>query len=186
MIRHETTGRYRFSHVDRPEGERDLLRREGDATLVLELAGFLFFGSAWRVLERVRARTEEGPALRALLLDFRRVTGVDSSGWHNFRKIVELGAQDRFRVVLSQLPPAWSRPLRLEGMLDARLRPCPPGRADIDRGLEFLEEELLALAGARSGSPKPRPPSTARARSLPWSTGSPPMRNDAPSPPAKR
>ena len=30
VIRHETTGRYRFSHVDRPEAERDLLRREGD------------------------------------------------------------------------------------------------------------------------------------------------------------
>ena len=55
-IRHETTGRYRFSHVERPEGDRDRLRAGGDAILVLELGGFLFFGSAWRVYARIRRR----------------------------------------------------------------------------------------------------------------------------------
>ena len=90
-----------------------------------------------------RSGPRKGAALRALLLDFRRVTGVDSSGWHNFHKIVELGAQDRFRVVLSQLPRGLEQAVRLEGMLDAG---CDHVRLveDIDRGLEFLEEELLA------------------------------------------
>ena len=143
VIRHETTARYRFSHVDRPERDQSLLRQEGDGTLVLELGGFLFFGSAWRILERVRRRTEADPPLRGLLLDFRRVTGVDSSGWHNFRKIVDLGHQDRFRVVLSQLPAALEQAVRLEGIVDPRhvqVRLVP----DMDRGLELLEEETLA------------------------------------------
>ena len=143
VIRHETTGRYRFSNVDRAESERELLRREGDGTLVLELGGFLFFGSAWRVLERVRRRAVEQPRLCALVLDFRRVTGVDSSGWHNFRKIVDLGAQDRFRVVLSQLPQVLREAMLAEGLLDARNDHVRQVH-DIDRGLELLEEELLA------------------------------------------
>ena len=143
VVRHETTGRYRFSHVDRAEGDRELLRREGDGTLVLELGGFLFFGSAWRVLERVRRRALDQPRLHAVILDFRRVTGIDSSGWHNFHKIIDLAAQDRFRIVLSQLPPALEGAMRLEGLLDARnghVRRVD----DIDRGLECIEEELLA------------------------------------------
>ena len=40
-IRHETTGRYRFSHVERPRGRAATTAREGDGTLVLELGGFL-------------------------------------------------------------------------------------------------------------------------------------------------
>jgi SulP family sulfate permease len=144
VIRHETTGRYRFSHVDRAESERELLRREGDGTLVLELGGFLFFGSAWRVLDRMRRRSRERPRLRGLVLDFRRVTGVDSSGWHSFRKIVELGAQDRFQVVLSQLPPVLRDAMLTEGLLDARNDHVRQVH-DIDHGLELLEEQLLAV-----------------------------------------
>ena len=75
--------------------------------------------------------------------NFRRVTGVDSSGWHNFRKIVDLGHQDRFHVVLSRLPAALEQAVRLEGIVDARhthVRLVP----DMDHGLELLEEETLA------------------------------------------
>lgn len=143
VIRHETTGRYRFSNVDRAESQRELLRGEGDGTLVLELGGFLFFGSAWRVLERVRRRTRERPLLRGLVLDFRRVTGVDSSGWHNFRKIVDLGAQDHFQVMLSQLPQTLRQAMLTEGLIGPRNRHVRQVD-DIDRGLELLEDELLA------------------------------------------
>ena len=46
--------------------------------------------------------------------------------------------------MLSQLPPALERAVRLEGILDARhphVRLVP----DMDRGLEFLEEETLTV-----------------------------------------
>jgi SulP family sulfate permease len=125
VVRHETTGRYRFSHVDRAEADRELLRRAGDGTLVLELGGFLFFGSAWRVLERVRRRALDQPRLHAVILDFRRVTGIDSSGWHNFHKIIDLAAQDRFRIVLSQLPPALEGGHAARGASRCPQRPCP-------------------------------------------------------------
>lgn len=144
-IRHETSGRYRFSHVERPEGERDRLRAVGDTLLVLELGGFLFFGSAWRIYARVRRRAldTQGAPLRAVLLDFSRVSGVDSSGWHNFRKIVELADQRGFDIVLTRLPPAVKRLLQLEGVAGPRL-PHVRVLPDLDRGLEWLEEVTLA------------------------------------------
>ena len=151
-IRHETTGRYRFSHVERPEAERDRLRGAGDATLILELGGFLFFGSAWRVYARIRRRALDAQAapLGAVLLDFSRVSGVDSSGWHNFRKIVELGDQHAFHVVLTRVPPAVARLLELEGVAGPHL-PQVRVLPDLDRGLEWLEEEVLARTAVAPG-----------------------------------
>jgi SulP family sulfate permease len=144
-IRHETSGRYRFSHVERPEGQRDRLRAAGDSVLVLELGGFLFFGSAWRIYARIRRRAldPQNAHLRAVLLDFSRVSGVDSSGWHNFRKIVELAQQRGFDVVLTRVAPAVERLLQLEGVAGPRL-PHVRVLPDLDRGLEWLEEATLA------------------------------------------
>ena len=158
-VRHETTARYRFSHVDRREGERDLLRSAGDATLILELTGFLFFGSAWRIHARIRQRALDPSAvpLRAVVLDFSRVSGLDSSGWHNFRKVVELGQQRRFAVVLTRVPQAMDRLLQLEGVTGPRLshvRVMP----DLDRGLEWLETATLAEPQAIPGLAEPTLP----------------------------
>jgi sulfate permease, SulP family len=144
-IRHETTGQYRFSHVERGEDERQWLRAEGRGTLVLELSGFLFFGSAWRIHDRVRRRAMDQslPPLHAVLLDFRRVGGVDSSGWHNFRRVAELGGQQGFEVILSHLPPQLERLLRLETVTGA-LRTQVRVVHDLDRGLECIENLILA------------------------------------------
>ena len=87
---------------------------------------------------------------RAVLLDFSRVSGVDSSGWHNFRKIVELGDQHAFHVVLTRVPPAVARLLELEGVAGPHL-PQVRVLPDLDRGLEWLEEEVLARTAVAPG-----------------------------------
>jgi anti-anti-sigma regulatory factor len=46
--------------------------------------GFVFFGTSSRLLERIRNRVE-GAELRYLLIDLRRVTGMDSSAVMSFR-----------------------------------------------------------------------------------------------------
>ena len=119
---------------------------------MLELGGFLFFGSAWRVhaLIRRRAVDPQPTPLRAVLLDFSRVSGIDSSGWHNFRKIVELGQQHGFQVVLTRLPPAVARLLQIEAVAGPRL-PHVRVLPDLDRGLEWLEEAALVPGRADHG-----------------------------------
>ncbi|MFL5335707.1 MAG: cyclic nucleotide-binding domain-containing protein [Geminicoccaceae bacterium] len=144
-IRHETTGQYRFSHVERSEDDRQWLRAGGQGTMVLELSGFLFFGSAWRIYDRVRRRAMDPtlPPLGAVLLDFRRVAGVDSSGWHNFRRVAELGGQHGFEIVFSHLPQRLEQLLRLETVIGAH-RPHVRLVDDLDRGLECIENLTLA------------------------------------------
>ena len=96
------------SNVDRPPAERAALRTMGERVQILRVHGFVFFGSTSGLLERIRKRVEVTPP-RFLLLDFRRVTGVDASavivlrqgdaprGGERVRARVHRGVGDRSR-----------------------------------------------------------------------------------------
>jgi hypothetical protein len=53
-----------------------------------------------------------------VLLEFSRVSEIDSSGWHNIRKIDELAGQHAFQVVLTHVPPGMARLPQLEELFD--------------------------------------------------------------------
>ncbi len=74
LVRELVFGETYHSNVDRPPAERAALRSAGERVQILRVNGFVFFGSANRLLERIRKRVEAG-ALRFLVIDLRRVTG---------------------------------------------------------------------------------------------------------------
>ncbi|HEX7248675.1 MAG TPA: SulP family inorganic anion transporter [Actinomycetota bacterium] len=129
------------SNVDRPVGEREALRSLGDRVQILRLHGFVFFGTASNLLERIRKRVEAG-GLRFLLVDLRRVSGVDSSAVTSLRKVVQLAEANRFELVVTDASDAVATQLRRGGIvaLDRVVRFEP----DLDRGLQRCEDELLA------------------------------------------
>ncbi len=144
IVRHATTLATRRSTVDRSEADRAKLRDGGDQVQVLELEGFLFFGSAARLYERIRRRLESnGIQLRFLVLDFRRVGGIDGAATRNLHKIVELARMHRFTLVATAVGPGLQRRL-FDGLavVESELRV----EADLDHGLEWVEERLLADA----------------------------------------
>ena len=106
------------SNVDRPPGERDALRALGRRVQILRVSGYVFFGMVSGLLERIRKRVEGGP-LRYLLVDLRRVTGIDSSAVMAFRKVAQLAQANGFELVFTGVPErcvdtvcreaAWSR-----------------------------------------------------------------------------
>ena len=79
------------SNVDRPPGERAALLDLADRVQILRLNGFVFFGTASAILERIRKRSEAGQVL-FLLIDLRRVTGIDASGVLALRKVAQVVA----------------------------------------------------------------------------------------------
>src|SRR5690606_13771315 len=103
-------------------------------------------GTADRLLDRVRQQLQRPGALplRYLLLDFRRVTGIDSTALLSFRRIRRLAETHNLTVVLTDVSPAIQRQLGEEAAGPAvRLFP------DMDHGCEWCEEQLLAsLEGA--------------------------------------
>src|SRR4029453_6161548 len=88
------------SNVDRPPAERALLRTMGERVQILRVNGFMFFGSAKGLLEWVQNRVEAAP-LCFLVIDLRRVTGVDSSAVVAFVKVMHLAEASGFELVFT-------------------------------------------------------------------------------------
>jgi SulP family sulfate permease len=131
------------SNVDRPPGERALLQGFADSVQILRVRGFVFFGTASGLLERIRRRVETGP-IRFLLVDLQRVTGMDASAVLSFRKVAQLAEADAFELVFAGAPERVEAQLRRGGVVpsDGIVRFEP----DLDRGLQRCEDALLGDA----------------------------------------
>jgi SulP family sulfate permease len=154
LLREVAFGETYRSNVDRPTAERAAIRTMGERVQVLRVNGFVFFGSANVLLERIRKRVEAGPA-RFMLLDLGRVTGVDSSAVVSFVKVVHLAEANGFELVLAGASDPVREQLARGGVVASegivRFEP------DLDRGLQRCEDVLLEeeqverLAGAGPG-----------------------------------
>ena len=145
LVREVAFGETYHSNVDRPPAERAVLRTRGDLVQILRVNGFVFFGSANGLLERIRKRVEAAP-LRFLVIDLRRVTGVDSSGVVAFVKVMHRAEAYGFELVFTGASDQVRKQLRLGGVVASegivRFEP------DLDRGLQRVEEGLLEGAAA--------------------------------------
>lgn len=150
LVREVAFGDTYRSNVDRPAAERASLRAMGDQVQVLRVNGFLFFGSANGLLERIRKRVEAAP-LRYLVLDFRRVSGVDSSAVMSFVKVVHLAEAKGFELVFTGVGEAVQAQLARAGVVASegvvRFEP------DLDRGLQRSEEGLLETVAGDAVAP---------------------------------
>jgi sulfate permease, SulP family len=160
LVREVSFGETYHSNVDRPPAERAALRTMGDEVQILLVNGFLFFGSANGLLELIRKRAETDPP-RYLVVDLRRVTGVDSSAVVAFVKAMHLAEASGFELVFTGASEAVRRQLARGGIAASEVVRFEP---DLDRGLQRCEEGLLrdeavqvpepdgdALAGMPSG-----------------------------------
>jgi SulP family sulfate permease len=142
LVREVAFGETYRSNVDRPATERAELRELSERVQLLRVSGFVFFGSTNRLLERIRHRIEEATPPRFLVIDLRRVTGVDSSAVVSFVKVLRLAETSGFEVVFTGA----SEPVRAQlarGGVDetGELVSFEP---DLDRGLQRCEDALLS------------------------------------------
>lgn len=78
-VRHVLTGQDYQSTFEISEERRESLREFGHAILIVRLQGFIFFGTSDRLRKSIEDRMNGDSSVRFLIIDFRRVTGVDSS-----------------------------------------------------------------------------------------------------------
>jgi SulP family sulfate permease len=130
------------SNVIRDSYHRKTLTKLGRHVYVLELQGYIFFGTANVILERIRKRcasTEEKP-LMYMLLDFRRVTGLDSSAAISFLKVKHLADTRNFTLIFTHLSEERLVELKQNGLEIGNHFMLFP---DLDHGLEYCEDDLL-------------------------------------------
>jgi SulP family sulfate permease len=142
LVREVAFGETYHSNVDRPSGERAALRARGDRVHILRVNGFVFFGSANSLLERIRKRVEAEPP-RFLVIDLRRVTGVDSSAVVSFVKVVHLAEAAGFELVFTGASDRVRKQLERGGVV--RSEGVVRFEPDLDRGLQWCEDRLLRV-----------------------------------------
>ena len=149
LVREVAFGDTYHSNVDRPPEERAELRALGDRVQILRVSGFVFFGSTNGLLERIRQRMEAEPP-RFLVIDLRRVTGVDSSAVVSFVKVTRLAEANGFEIVFTGASDPVRKQLERGGVVKAegivRFEP------DLDRGLQWCEDLLLAAPGGTAAA----------------------------------
>lgn len=147
VVHHALSGAEMTSNVRRCAHHEQQLMELGQHTYVLELRGFIFFGTANALLERIRARVADPdqPPVTFIVLDFRRETGLDSSAVLSFVKSKQLTEAHGIILVLSHLSGRIREQLALGGLFEDEIgvRVFP----DLDHGLEWCEEELLEVEG---------------------------------------
>jgi sulfate permease, SulP family len=149
VTKHILNGAEVSSNVDRSPEATQLLRDHGGRILVLTLQGFMFFGTANKLLTLVVARCEaESGAgddrVRCVVFDFRRITGMDSSAAMSFVKLRQFAEKRGVTLVFASLPAEIHTVLGQSGFSGGIWRLAP----DLDHALESCENEVLAgLAG---------------------------------------
>ena len=145
VVRFRATGVEQRSSVDRSPTAIKYLSEHGDAIEIIQLQGYIFFGTADRIVNIVRRRlaAKDRPPLQFVVLDFQNVSGADSAAIACFMKIARLAEDNNVTVSLTRVAPDLRDNLSLAG-LDLGENQLISVLHDIDRALELAEETLLS------------------------------------------
>ena len=139
-----SSGAYHHSNVLRTSVQMDILQAEGDQIYILELQGLIFFGTANKLLNQIRDRIHNPSpeAVRFVILDFRLVSGLDASAVLSFAKLKQVAGQKHVHLLFTNLSPEAMQLLKQGECLEADDPFCHV-EADLDRGLEWCEQQIL-------------------------------------------
>jgi SulP family sulfate permease len=139
VVRLATTGARLRSRLERPDQEQARLAALGRRTSIYRLEGYIFFATAHRLARQLEATLERNPRPRFVLIDFRRVRGLDTSAT---RALLRLDAACRRTGVELILTGLGEPGVRLVRGLAGAAEPAIVHR--LDAALEAVEDRLLA------------------------------------------
>ena len=128
------------SSLDRSRDDQAVLAAHGGKIRGLNLQSYLFFGSANRLYQHVKALLARHPECRFLVFDFKLVTGIDSSAAYSFAQIKRAAHDRAIKLVLVHLPPAAEKALRSSEFISNEVSIV----AELDHALEWCENEIIA------------------------------------------
>lgn len=155
VIKHTFTAAQQSSNIDRAAAATAFLQSAGSSVVVAELQGFVFFGTANRILELVNRRIRSSEPSKSFIFDFEGVSGVDSSAIALFERIAVLCAENDIHLILSGLPR------KLADQFSEVIERQPDNihtEPDLDYALAWCEEWLLADQTASNIGDDPLPP----------------------------
>lgn len=142
VIKHSLSGRNFQSRVDRSLEQQHFLREQGDAIYILQLQGFLFFGTSYGIIEQIQQRLAllETLSLQFIIMDFSLVTGLDASSVLTFPRLKQIAQQSQCKLVFTNLSAEIQRRIKKINIQDDQILYLFP---TLDEGLDWCEQQLL-------------------------------------------
>ncbi|MDJ0580252.1 SulP family inorganic anion transporter [Crocosphaera sp.] len=142
IIKNSASLFHSLSHVQRSSLETKIIKKYGKNVYILDLQGWLFFGTANQLFNTIRNRLYDGnkTSINFVLLDFRVVNGLDSSALINFIKIKQLLQKYSVNLILTNLTKKAQEKLEKQvGLEDNFIHVFE----EKNIGLAWCEEQLL-------------------------------------------
>jgi SulP family sulfate permease len=132
------------SRTERSQAEQARLAALGSQVAIYGLEGYLFFGTAHRLIQRIEAALAAPSAPRRLLLDLTRLRGLDSSAAQALGALAERCRQLDVELRFAGLPVDVERQIGARAGAAVRFAPT------LEQALEETETALLADDAATS------------------------------------
>jgi sulfate permease, SulP family len=156
VIQYVSTGATLRSRVSRNMVQDEWLSAHGDSMAIFGLQGYIFFGTAYNLQEKILLRvsdTQQTP-LNCVILDFRDVTGIDTSVVQNFHKLyLQLQRKD-ITLIFAQMPPKYQGLMQKKGFFEKSTKGFAEF-ARLDEALEWSEVHLLQNSEVPTKSSRP-------------------------------
>jgi len=123
------------STIDRDDHDQRALEAASESVLTFELQGYLFFGSTTKLRRRIDERVAAAPP-EFLIIDFARVTGIDSTAATGLSAIANQLEQVGIVLVWSGATEPVAKELAVEE-LDQRMHD------DLDHAIAWCEDQIL-------------------------------------------
>lgn len=147
IIKFTQTGKSTRSSFSRPLNQIELLKDQGDQVYIMNLQGYLFFGTANALLEEVKTHMEsidDYSIDHYVILDFRLVTGVDSSVTQGFQKLLIHSKQCNVKIFLTDLSTEMKNFFESANLIgEDQFRVFPT----LDYSLQWCEDQMLESHG---------------------------------------
>jgi len=131
------------SNKDRPITDQRLLDYNKECSLILQLHGFIFFGTANSLYEQVKLMVaKEGKNIQYVVMDMSLVQGVDSSAVKSFEKLMQHLEKSNVSFALVNLPSSARQLFEANG-LDKDSRSGLHFFKSMNETLEWCEDNLL-------------------------------------------
>jgi SulP family sulfate permease len=161
VVRHRIDGTEMFSKRSRSRKDMELLAREGADTVVFELQGSLFFGTANQLFQALEPESHER---RYVILSMRRVQSLDITATHVLEQIKDRLEEHDGYLVFCDIPKGLPSGLKMKRFLKETGVVRPTNKAvafrHLDEALEWVEARKLGLPapGEEALGEEERPP----------------------------
>lgn len=150
VIRRKAYGDQTFSRNIRRQEEMEVLIRNGDRSVILELQGSLFFGTTDQLYTEIEHELKKRSHRTYFILDMRKVQSVDVTASHMLEQVKDMLAERNGYLIFAQIPQNLPSGKDMKEYFDhvGLLGADSPVKVfdEVDDAVEWVEDRILAEA----------------------------------------